>query len=244
MEGINADLTVEGSTANRIAGSLLGALDIDPPDISDADVGVRLSSPGGSTLVTVQAEGPQAGKMLAAMFGGVEWDEHTVPELRVELSGDDGNGDDDESGGGDVAEADGGADAGAGGAFVPRVSLPADRIDPSHVHFPGVEPRRVSAGTQTQGVAGLLVRHWEVRDGGDPWISAAELAEFAGEDDVTVKQIRSVLSHLFHNSGLIVRRKVMGPENWHYEYIPSQQLVDEVQRLGGAEESVAVLNER
>lgn len=222
MSSNNATFEVDGPAAHQIAKNILTNLGMDIEAIEEVDMGLEFNGKG-TTSIDIDADGPLAGVLVAQMVKGVEWDDHTATAIdatfrEVQTEDDSASGDTDDTSGSQ-----------SNGPYKPQVTPLVDKVDPEYVEFPGNEPGRMRENTQAHIGACLLVEWYETMDG--KWVNNRELSDFAG-DDLTYKQLQSVMSRLFVNKGLTVRRQARGADKRMYEYHPTKQLVEEVERLG------------
>lgn len=222
MTGNSATVTVDGPAAHQITSNLLANVGMTAADIELATVSATIGEDGPPTEVSIDADGPLAGLVVAQMLSGVKWDEHTAtaidatfeePEVQTEAEGKDVDDEERESATG----------------WQPHVTPLVEKVNPSTVEFPESKPDRLRENTQIHAVGSLLVEYFG--DSGGQWATTEDLVEFA-DGALSKSQVQSALSGIFTRKGLTVRRQVQNAGTWKYEHVPTKQLSEEIDRLG------------
>lgn len=228
MTGTTASFEVDGEAAHSMAQSIASSLDVDADDIADVDIELVFNGDG-ETDITIEGSGPQAGALVSEMVGHIDWSHHHAVAVSGDFSELDAGGDDGDDDGDDDDDDRSKSGSRTSNAFKPQISPLTGKVDPEYVEFPGDSPGRIRENTLLHAGASLLYEWHNVMDA--EWVHGDAFTEFAG-GDLTDQQAGGVLSRLFREKGLLVRRQVEGAVSLKYEYHPTQQLVEEVERLG------------
>lgn len=221
MTGTNASIEVEGSAAANIARELLNALGIPPSDIGEADLKMVVNGDG-ETEVVFAADGPRAGDITADMIGGVEWADFEVHSIDAAVA----EREEPALPAGDDEEA---TTQPTVGVYQPQVTPLVGKVDPEYVEFPGEDPGRIRENTQLHVIGKALMDWYEDHD--EAWVGTIPLAEYES-NPLTENQTQSAASRLFRHKGLTVRRQQSHAQGRKYEYHPTKQLAEEIERLG------------
>lgn len=224
VTGNTATFKVDGPAAHTLAKNLLSNLGMTAEDIDGGSVDITF---GGDheTEVSIEAEGPLAGIVLAGMTGGIPFEENEAVAIDATFIEEASDG----------SDADGDGEAGGSDAddepvsYQPQVTPLVGKVNPEYVHFPSAGPARLNKNTKLHAVGALLLEWYDTVD--DTYVSSNTLGDFAG-DEFTTQQVQGSLSRLFVDKGLVVRRQRKGGRGRSYEYHPTQQLREEVERLG------------
>lgn len=229
MSPTNASIEVDGPGANGMAKTLLDSAGIKTGGIQNSDIEFTFCDDTDTTL-SIDVDGPLSGEVLRVLLGGVEWEDYDVgrvsanvaqrDESDAEYTDADFEDDDDED-----TETDGGAST----AYKPHVSTFVDSVDPDNVEFPQIHPGRIRGDTVQHTTGSLILEARTVLS--EDWMSGDILADFAG-DELSLRAAQTNLSRLFTDKGLLVRRRKANSGTRAYEYHPTKQLAEEIERLG------------
>jgi len=224
-EDINTTIEVDGPGAQQITDSIVSTLGLSSDDINGASIAITTAN-GTDTTFDLECSGPLSGDFVFKMVGSYDWSKVDVQQVSVEVWGESDAHEPQQDGGDDDGDDDGET---TGGSFRPSVSPLVDKVDPDVCEFPGGEPRRIQQNSNPHISAYLLSEHRGVT--GDEWMSAETLADYAGES-MSHNGASSALSRLFLDARLVVRRQSGGGSGVKYQYAMTQQLQEELDRLG------------
>lgn len=216
VDDTTADISVTGDTAPVIANSFLSSLDGEIEDLAAVEVAVTLNG-GRETHIDLAVSGDDVAHIVGQLVAGMDWDTLGIEEIQVSLSEADPT---------EVEE-------GLGEGTAPKTSHPHVRpwkepADKGTIQYPARVPERIRQGTNHLRVAELMLEYVDVV--GEDWMSSNELTDFAG-DQMEKNEITSTLSDLFHDKGLIVREPMAETPGVGFDYHPTAQLAEEVERL-------------